>query len=110
MLIPLKTCNKAADVLIDWFSNPDELRKIAGGKKWWQVRGLDGVDGEWVTERSFLKNGKAAEAIKKKEEEQGRTLTELEADIVRMDGLETTMVSCPCLDAHFRAEGTMLSI
>ena len=53
--IPILTCNAAADLLIEWFG-PDDLKYIVGGHKWWQVRGLDGVDAEWITEREFLRD------------------------------------------------------
>lgn len=53
--IPILTCNAAADLLIDWFG-PDDLKYVVGGHKWWQVRGLDGVDAEWITEREFLRD------------------------------------------------------
>ncbi|KAJ7590893.1 Alpha/Beta hydrolase protein [Mycena floridula] len=51
--IPLSTCNSAADILISWFS-PEELKLVVGGERWWQVRGLDGIDAEWVTEKEYL--------------------------------------------------------
>ncbi|KAL5508275.1 hypothetical protein ACEPAH_5894 [Sanghuangporus vaninii] len=91
VLIPFKTCNKAADLLVDWFSDPDELERVVGGQKWWQVRGLDGVEGEWVTERNLLKEVGSAERIRRREEMKGRSLSDDEADIMRMDSLETVM-------------------
>lgn len=39
-------CNQAADIIVDWFG-PEEIQTVVGGERWWQVRGLDGVDGEW---------------------------------------------------------------
>ncbi|KAI0045124.1 alpha/beta-hydrolase [Auriscalpium vulgare] len=75
VLISLSSCNRAADVLIDWFG-PEDLAKVVGGERWWQVRGLDGIDAEWVTERKFLngdnigedkKNGSYNETIRKME-------------------------------------------
>ncbi|KAJ6490399.1 Alpha/Beta hydrolase protein [Mycena vitilis] len=55
--IPLQSCNNAADILIDWFG-PDELKAVVGGERWWQVRGLEGVDGEWITEKEYLSDNK----------------------------------------------------
>lgn len=95
MTIPFKTCNKAADLLIEWFSDPDELHKIVGGEKWWQVRGLDGVEGEWVTEKSFIRENDVAEKVKVKQKDIGRPLSSDEVDILKMDKLETVMVSLP---------------
>ncbi|EJD01135.1 lipase/esterase [Fomitiporia mediterranea MF3/22] len=91
VLIPFKTCNKAADMLVEWFFDLDELRRIVGGEKWWQVRGLDGVEGEWVTEKRFLNDTNTMERVKKKEEELGRSLNDDEVDIMRMDCLERVM-------------------
>lgn len=51
--IPLVTCNKAADWLIEWFG-PEELKHVVGGERWWQVRGLDHLDAEWVTQKELL--------------------------------------------------------
>ncbi|KZT29342.1 alpha/beta-hydrolase [Neolentinus lepideus HHB14362 ss-1] len=53
VLIPLKSCNNAADILINWFG-PEELKDVVGGERWWQVRGLDGIEGEWITEKEYL--------------------------------------------------------
>ena len=92
VLIPFEPCNGAADLLVDWFSDPNELHGIVGGERWWQVRGLDGVEGEWVTQRSFIKDDDSTERIKKWEEEKGRPLSDYEADIVKMDSLEPVIV------------------
>lgn len=81
-LVPLQTCNRAADLLIDWFG-PEELMNVVGGERWWQVRGLDGVLCEWVTEKQFL--GESREEAKR-----GNTTDEL---IEMMDHLEPVMVS-----------------
>ncbi|KAI0066158.1 alpha/beta-hydrolase [Artomyces pyxidatus] len=51
--IPLSSCNSAADLLVDWFG-PEDLAKVVGGERWWQVRGIDGVDAEWITEKKYL--------------------------------------------------------
>lgn len=55
--IPLSSCNQAADLLIQWFT-PEELHTFIGGERWWQVRGLDGVDAEWIADRSQVAAGK----------------------------------------------------
>jgi hypothetical protein len=41
--IPLSCCSKAADIIIDWFA-PEELQTLVGGSRWWQVRGIDGIE------------------------------------------------------------------
>ncbi|KII94934.1 hypothetical protein PLICRDRAFT_33764 [Plicaturopsis crispa FD-325 SS-3] len=82
VLIPLASCNKAADVLIDWFG-PVDIKRVVGGEKWWQVRGLAGVDGEWIAEKEFLTNEKV---------KSDKKLTDDEKDILRMEQLETVML------------------
>lgn len=85
MLIPLSSCNKAADLLLDWF-DPDELKKVVGGERWWQVRGLDGIEAEWVTEKKFLKEGSATSLKEGK-------LSDNDHQILQMNGLDRVMVS-----------------
>jgi len=82
--IPISTCNAAADVLIDWFG-PDDLKHVVGGHKWWQVRGLDGVDAEWITERDLLEDLDEDKIPERK-------LGWEEETVLRMDHLETVMV------------------
>ncbi|THH11723.1 hypothetical protein EW145_g464 [Phellinidium pouzarii] len=91
VLVPLTTCNKAADWLLEWFE-PDELKQMVGGERWWQVRGLDGVEGEWVTERKFLGDKSISEKAKKKSEELDQKLTEAQTDILKMDTLDRVMI------------------
>ena len=83
MTIPLASCNQATDVLIDWFG-PEELKHVVGGERWWQVRGLDGVEGEWLAEREHL-DEEAGQAT-------GRTLEREGEDIDRMEKLESVML------------------
>ncbi|KAK0468142.1 uncharacterized protein EV420DRAFT_1503082 [Desarmillaria tabescens] len=80
--IPLSSCNQAADVLINWFG-PDELKQVVGGERWWQVRGLDGVDGEWITETDYL-----SDVDLKKD----KNLSKDEQDILRMEHLDRVML------------------
>ena len=82
--IPILTCNAAADLLIDWFG-PDDLKYVVGGHKWWQVRGLDGVDAEWITEREFLRDLDGEVVPDKK-------LRWEEEMVLRMEHLDTVMV------------------
>jgi hypothetical protein len=85
-------CNRAADTLIDWFGE-QEIKVVVGGTRWWQVRGLDGIDAEWITERGYLSktyppgNGK---------------MSSTDADILRMSELDAVMV-CLRLRARFLA-------
>lgn len=70
--------------MIDWFG-PDDLKYVVGGHKWWQVRGLDGVDAEWITERQFLQDLSEDVVPERK--------PRWEEDIIlRMEHLDTVMV------------------
>lgn len=85
VIIPLSSCNRAADVLIDWFG-PEELKHVVGGERWWQVRGLDGVDGEWITEKEYL-------GPPKEDTNPPHELSDEDENILRMENLDTVMVS-----------------
>ncbi|KAI0356462.1 alpha/beta-hydrolase [Trametes cingulata] len=80
--IPLASCNKAADALIEWFG-PDDLKHVVGGERWWQVRGLEWIDGEWITEKAYL-NEDHFEPDKK--------LSDEEKTILRMEHLDRVML------------------
>jgi hypothetical protein len=84
----LSSCNLAADTLIEWFG-PRELKSVVGGERWWQVRGLDGLDAEWIAEKDYLK----AETVDLKGRENDRKLSSDEEDILKMECLESVMVS-----------------
>lgn len=71
-------------MLIDWLG-PDDLKYVVGGHKWWQVRGLDGADAEWITEREFL------EDLEGDKIPEGKLGWEEEM-VLRMEHLETVMV------------------
>lgn len=74
---------------MQWFG-PEDLKLVVGGEKWWQVRGLDGIDAEWITEKSHLQPESAhLDATRK--------YSETEKLIITMEQLETTMVSLPVL-------------
>ena len=71
-------------MLIDWFG-PEDLKHVVGGHKWWQVRGLDGVDAEWITDRELLEDLDEDKIPERK-------LGWEEETVLRMDHLETVMV------------------
>lgn len=82
--IPLQSCNQAADLLIQWFG-PEDLKRVVGGEKWWQVCGLNGIDAEWIAEKSHLRP--ASVHI-----DAGRKYSEEEKLVLSMEQLETTML------------------
>ncbi|KAI0776295.1 alpha/beta-hydrolase [Trametes elegans] len=48
LLVPMSCCDDAATYLIKALGGEDVTKRVVGGVKWWQVRGLKGVDGEWI--------------------------------------------------------------
>ncbi|KAG1815580.1 uncharacterized protein BJ212DRAFT_1357329 [Suillus subaureus] len=81
--VPLQSCNQAADLLTQWF-RPEDIKRVVGGEKWWQVRGLDGIDAEWIAEKSHLPESVHIDAVRKYSEE--------EKLVMSMEQLETTML------------------
>ncbi|UZJ52784.1 hypothetical protein CBS101457_002104 [Exobasidium rhododendri] len=67
MLIPMRSCNQAAALLIEYFGEKD-LKELVGGKLWWQVRGLKGVQGEWI---AMKKDWKRAVKVEESEAKNG---------------------------------------
>ncbi|KAG8703730.1 hypothetical protein FRC09_003979 [Ceratobasidium sp. 395] len=84
--IPLSSCNDAADLLIKLlrqtstpsgssFSDEEadaEFKRVVGGEKWWQVRGLDGIEAEWVAMKSDWESISKAEKKKEKKKQRHR--------------------------------------
>ncbi|KAF8914168.1 Alpha/Beta hydrolase protein [Gymnopilus junonius] len=81
--IPFLSCNNAADALIEWFG-PEELKLVVGGERWWQVRGLSGVDAEWMAEEEHLDSAPKSDS--------GKKIGASEANIKRMEKLDTVML------------------
>ncbi|CAO1621755.1 unnamed protein product [Parajaminaea phylloscopi] len=59
-LIPLSSCDRAAKAIIDYFG-PEDLQRVVGGEKWWQVRGLNGVEAQWVSMTNDWKKARIVE-------------------------------------------------
>ncbi len=47
VMIPMESCDKAAKLIIDHLG-PEDLQKLVGGEKWWQLRSMPGVQAEWI--------------------------------------------------------------
>ncbi|KAJ7287106.1 alpha beta-hydrolase [Mycena rebaudengoi] len=58
IIVPMSCCDAAAQYLISALGGEDAACKIVGGTKWWQVRGIAGVDGQWVTARKDWQEAK----------------------------------------------------
>jgi hypothetical protein len=42
LVIPMASCDEAAVYLIKAFRGEQVMKKVVGGTKWWQVRGIRG--------------------------------------------------------------------
>ncbi|KZV82439.1 alpha/beta-hydrolase [Exidia glandulosa HHB12029] len=58
VLIPMSCCNTAANHLIEVLGGPEMCQRLVGGTKWWQVRGVQGVDGQWIAARKDWQEAK----------------------------------------------------
>ncbi|KAF5355029.1 hypothetical protein D9756_005501 [Leucocoprinus leucothites] len=58
VLVPLSSCNEAAKLLIKVLGGEDNAREVVGGIKWWQVRGVEGVDAQWITAKKDWREAK----------------------------------------------------
>ncbi|KAF8514646.1 lipase/ esterase [Hysterangium stoloniferum] len=59
-LIPISVCDIAAVHLIKAFGGEDVTKRVIGGTKWWQVRGIRGVECQWICQKSHLQKGRKA--------------------------------------------------
>ncbi|KAH9889491.1 hypothetical protein C8Q73DRAFT_707875 [Cubamyces lactineus] len=48
LLVPMSCCDDAATYLIKALGGEEVTKRVIGGTKWWQVRGVKGVDAEWI--------------------------------------------------------------
>lgn len=62
VLIPMSSCDRAAKAIIDYFG-PEDIKNVVGGEKWWQVRGLNGVEAQWVAMTSDWKKARIVEEM-----------------------------------------------
>ena len=72
ILIPLSSCHTAAEHLLRALGGPEHARKIVGGQEWWQVRGVKGVEGEWIVVKKDWEAREKEEREREKEREKIR--------------------------------------
>ncbi|KAL1678968.1 hypothetical protein EV122DRAFT_210830 [Schizophyllum commune] len=58
VLVPLESCDKAAEYIVAALGGVDMAKRVVGGVKWWQVRGLKGVDGQWICTKKDYQEAK----------------------------------------------------
>ncbi|KAH9942207.1 alpha/beta-hydrolase [Epithele typhae] len=58
LLVPMSCCDEAATYLINALGGEETTKRIVGGTKWWQVRGMKGVDAEWIAAKKDWEEAK----------------------------------------------------
>ncbi|TFK50945.1 alpha/beta-hydrolase [Heliocybe sulcata] len=58
LLVPMSTCEEAATHLIKALGGEDVAKRVVGGTKWWQVRGVKGVNCEWIVAKKDWQEAK----------------------------------------------------
>ncbi|KAG1760103.1 hypothetical protein EDD22DRAFT_902993 [Suillus occidentalis] len=67
LLVPLSCCDEAASYVIQALGGEELAKRLVGGTKWWQVRGVKGIDAEWITARKDYQEAKKRSKAKHKE-------------------------------------------
>ncbi|THH33032.1 hypothetical protein EUX98_g1144 [Antrodiella citrinella] len=63
LCVPMSSCDDAAAYLIKALGGEEVTKRLVGGTKWWQVRGVSGVDAEWIaTKKDWQKAEKRHKA------------------------------------------------
>ncbi|SPO34874.1 uncharacterized protein PSFLO_00345 [Pseudozyma flocculosa] len=62
-MVPMESCNQAAEILKQYFG-PKDLKDLIGGEKWWQIRSIPGVQAEWIAQTSDWKKASKMESDK----------------------------------------------
>ncbi|KAI0827909.1 alpha/beta-hydrolase [Trametes gibbosa] len=58
LLVPMPCCDEAASYLIKAMGGEEVTKRVVGGTKWWQVRGLKGIDAEWIVAKKDWQEAK----------------------------------------------------
>ncbi|KAG2347393.1 alpha/beta-hydrolase [Suillus weaverae] len=86
LLVPLSCCNEAASYIIQALGGEELAKRLVGGTKWWQVRGVKGIDAEWITARKDYQEAKKRSKAKHKESSNAEMLAS-ESDTPTPSGL-----------------------
>ena len=86
VVVPMSCCDQAAEYLIDALGGESATKRIVGGTKWWQIRGINGcgvlsdhsgkelicgcssVDGEWIVAKKDWQEAKKRAKSKERRE------------------------------------------
>ncbi|CCL99228.1 uncharacterized protein FIBRA_01243 [Fibroporia radiculosa] len=67
LTVPMTCCDDAATYLIQALGGEEVTKRIVGGTKWWQVRGIRGIDAEWLTAKKDWAEAKRRRKAQQKE-------------------------------------------
>ncbi|KAF9031230.1 alpha/beta-hydrolase [Hymenopellis radicata] len=76
VVVPMSCCDDAAKYLTQVLGGEETARRLVGGVKWWQVRGIDGVKGEWITARKDWQEAKRRYKMQKQGDSPAPKVTE----------------------------------
>ncbi|KAJ6631524.1 hypothetical protein B0H10DRAFT_2299906 [Mycena sp. CBHHK59/15] len=80
LTVPMSCCDDAARYLVTALGGEDIARQIVGGCKWWQVRGITGVDAQWVTAKKDWQEAKRRYKMHQKSKPASEASVNPEAD------------------------------
>ncbi|KAF8070704.1 hypothetical protein FPV67DRAFT_1038167 [Lyophyllum atratum] len=66
LMVPMASCDEAAKYLITALGGEETARRVVGGVKWWQVRGITGVDAQWITAKKDWQEAKRRHKMQEK--------------------------------------------
>ncbi|KAI0790560.1 hypothetical protein C8Q75DRAFT_806462 [Abortiporus biennis] len=86
LCVPMTCCDDAATYLIQALGGEEMTKRVVGGTKWWQVRGVKGVDAEWiVAKKDWAEAKKKAKAHKKTPTSSSRPSVERSQSLPHID-------------------------
>ncbi|KAL1941449.1 hypothetical protein VTO73DRAFT_7266 [Trametes versicolor] len=74
LLVPMSCCDEAAKYLIKALGGEECTKRVVGGTKWWQVRGVKGVDGEWIVAKKDWQEAKRRQKARESSSDGGPSL------------------------------------
>ncbi|CAK5282353.1 unnamed protein product [Mycena citricolor] len=66
LVIPMSCCDDAAQYVITALGGEEVARRVVGGCKWWQVRGVSGIDAQWITAKKDWQEAKRRDKMRDK--------------------------------------------
>ncbi|KAF9012561.1 hypothetical protein BDQ17DRAFT_1297729 [Cyathus striatus] len=67
VIIPVSVCEKAAVHLVQVLGGEEVAKRVVGGVKWWQVRGINGIDAQWITAKKDWREAKRRYKMQQKQ-------------------------------------------